>query len=113
MKDVSKIIEEDKKFFTFFISPLTNEEETILFGAIDILHNIEREGWDKAAGAKRLLLEISITAYATEKINKAIIEIQRLIDAEGGTLIVEHLKRVLEVLFAIKLNQAKIRRDYE
>lgn len=102
MKAVSDIISENKKSFAPFISPLAKEWETVLFKAIDILHNLEAEGFCKTAHIKNSLLMVSASSdYDSEKIDKAIIKTREIL--EQDKVVEEYLKNVLEMLFAVKL----------
>lgn len=105
MKDVSRIIEEYGSKLNEFKSPLSKDWETVLFKAIDILHNLQSEfGLETNDIKKKLLVLITEEKCKEEVINEAITKTRELFENQEDKFIKEALREALELLFAVKIS---------
>jgi hypothetical protein len=104
MKNVYEVVKDYGERLEEFKSPLSRDWETVLFKAIDILHNIELDENIKTKHIENTLLPmIALGKFDEKAINKGIQSVQSLNDSADRVL-AQRLKEVLDLLFAVKVS---------
>ncbi|NLZ52981.1 MAG: hypothetical protein GX892_07530 [Thermoanaerobacteraceae bacterium] len=112
MKNVYAILKEQRQELEEFMSPLARGWETVLFKAVDILHNIERRGeaHTREIITFKLLPMIANEQYDDSLINQGIQAVRELTYEADNKELLEDLNKVQELLFAVKISMGGQRR---
>jgi len=105
VKNVREIMDEYGSRLDEFKSPLSKDWETVLFKAIDILHNLQNEGLAETIRIKQKLLPLIETEACDKNVlDEAIQETQTLFDDCDDKFVQKIFREVLDLLFAVKIN---------
>ncbi len=107
MEKVNKVIEKYGDRLNQFKSAQSENWETVIFKAVDTLHDLENEGYLKTQNIKSALLDV-LKEYDEGKLNMAIFETQKLLDENSNDkFILKYLRETLTILFAVKVDKNK------
>ena len=103
MKNVYEVMRERRNELEEFISPLSSGWETVLFKAIDTLHNIDLQGETNTRQIVEMLNKIILGHYDESLINQGIRAVRDL-TIEADKELLEKLNEVQQLLFAVKIS---------
>jgi hypothetical protein len=111
MKTVYEIMREQRQELEEFISPLSRGWETVLFKAIDILHDIDRRGKADTRQIVNMLNLIILNGKFDESLANQGIQAVRELSYEADRELLEKLNKVQELLFAVKVSMGGRKSD--